>query len=411
MIGTAIFIKEILQKHFSMKRGVAALTLLIIAIAVQTQQAESSAELRLSCRDTGALYISNFDGKQLSVYAKRYGSSAKFPVPGEWSRSEELSYFTSEEAVFVNSNKTAYTIYIGSKSYSVSCPAFVFSCRIINISADACFKRGEQFTGRFYAYNFKLSQTQSLRFEKPFLLTYKAKDATDELVHSPGILSPDFRNISISVSRQPVYNRFSLRWNTTRNITRFSIQYGECATEKYNFYDSVECSDRPLCSSDSQCLSDEGCEDGACSRLKCGSCGYIENHQCKSYECCKNEDCSESDYCAKNYCLGVQCLQDEQVENHGCTKLQCGPDEHAVNGTCIKLECADDEHADKNTCTRLECREDESPKNHLCEPLQCKGNEKAEKGKCTQIECRALEKAKNHQCVSIIADFFASLFH
>ncbi|MBI2575198.1 hypothetical protein HYV82_04920 [Candidatus Woesearchaeota archaeon] len=384
-----------------MKRG-AALALMIATAAVVVMAAMAAAETELAaqpakasasvnCRDTGAVYISGFDDTPQAVYAKRLGSSKKFLVAGEWSKAEEFYHFASEEAIFLNSNKTAYTVYVGSRSYSVTCPAFVFSCRIINVSLDSCYKRGDQFTGALYAYNFKLGVNQSLRFEKPFLLTYKViTDGRKELVHGPEILSPEFRNISVSVVRKIGYNKFLLRWNTTRNITRFSAQYHECATDKYNFYDSAACSDKPACSADSECLEDESCEDGACIKLRCGECAYIENHACKQYECCGNSDCGEDSYCALNRCLKLACLEDEGITDHACQKLQCAPDEKAENGSCVKLQCAEDELAGGNKCSKLKCAENEKPQNH----------------ECMQLKCGFLQKAEKHGCVSIFSGLF-----
>ncbi|MBI2142483.1 hypothetical protein HYU15_03280 [Candidatus Woesearchaeota archaeon] len=382
-----------------MKRG-AALALLaaiaaIMAFAIATSIAlaaqPAKASVRVNCRDTGAVYISSFDDTPQDVYAKRLGSSKKFLVPGEWSKAEEFYYFASEEAIFLNSNKTAYTVYVGSRSYSVTCPAFVFSCRIINVSLDSCYKRGSQFTGTLYAYNFRLGANSSLRFEKPFLLTYKViADGRKELVHGPEILSQEFRNISISVVRKIGYNKFLLRWNTTRNITKFSAQYQECATDKYNFYDSAACSDKPSCSSDIECLGDESCEDGACTKLRCGECAYIENHDCKQYECCGNSDCEDGGYCALNRCLKLACFEDEQMSNHACEKLQCAPDEKAENGSCVKLQCAEDEIAGNNRCSKLQCKESEKPQNH----------------ECVQLKCGFLQKAEKHSCVSIFSGLF-----
>ncbi|GEM_PF-3346219 len=386
-----------------MKRGVAlALILTTAAIMSAIIAAESAlasqpatASISVNCRDTGALYISSFDDAPQDVYAKRLGSSKKFLVPGEWSKSEEFYYFASEEASFLNSNKTAYTVYIGSGSYSVTCPAFVFSCRIINVSLDTCYKRGSQFTGTLYAYNFRLGANSSLRFEKPFLLTYKViTDDRKELVHGPEILSPEFRNISISVVRKTGYNKFLLRWNTTRSIDKFSAQYQECATAKYNFYDSEACGDKPACSADSECLEDESCEDSACIKLMCGECAYIEKHTCKQYECCGSGDCGDDSYCTLNRCLKLACLEDEEITDHACQKLQCAPDEKAENGSCSKLQCAEDEFAGSNKCSKLQCAENEKPQNHECMPLKCGFLQKAEKHSCVSIFSGLFRKGK-----------------
>lgn len=379
-----------------MKRGAALALIIILASAVAAAESSLAAQpakasVRVNCRDTGAVYISNFDDTPQDVYAKRLGSSKKFPVPGEWSKAEEFYYFASEEAVFLNSNKTTYTIYVGTRSYTTSCPPFVFSCRIINASLDSCYKRGNLFTGTLYAYNFKLGANSSLRFEKPFLLTYKViADDKKELVHGPEMLSPEFRNISISVVRKTGYNKFLLRWNTTRNITKFSAQYQECATAKYNFYDSAACSDKPACSADSECLADESCEDGACIKLRCGECSYIENHACKQHECCGNDDCEEDNYCALNRCLKLTCLEDEEIIGHECKKMQCAADEKVENGTCVKLSCEEDAYAANNRCNKLQCADNEKPQSHECMPLKC----------------GFLQKASSHKCVSVFRGLF-----
>jgi len=112
------------------------------------------------------------------------------------------------------------------------------------------------------------------------------------------------------------------------------------------------------CKYDSECASNEACIKSECTKLNCDACQYLEDHQCKSYECCADRDCSSSENC----------------EEHTCFDLKCEYNEHPENHICI-WNCVDNSVCDWNK----EC------KDHSCNELSCDG---------------FFKKASNHQCVN-----------
>lgn len=374
-----------------MKKEAAALILVLLMefLAFGSSDAFSQTEkkfVEVSCYDTGEFIIKNIPDKgDVSAKAGR----SWIPVFGEWKESEELWRFNSEEAVFMNLQKTAQQVKVGKSAYSVTCPAFVFSCRLINISINACYRRNETFYGRFTAYSIRYDKKNEFRFEKPYLLTYKVKtEEGRELTHSPVILSPEFKNVSISRTRRVGSNHFTLRWNTTSDIKKFSIQYQECKNRKYNFYDAFQCTELPTCSTDKGCSENEACEDNLCVPISCGACQHAEEHKCRDYECCSSTDCSEEAYCTSNECFPLICEYNEATVDHACEKLECGEDEYAYNNSCMKLNCEENKIAGNHVCT------------------ECGGDEKAANNACEKLSCGLLKKARNHKCVSVLKLLF-----
>ncbi len=369
-----------------MKREAAAIILVFLTAFLAFGPADTFSQtekkfVELSCYDTGEFHARNVADKD-RVFVK--SGKSWVPAGGEWRETEEAWQFNSEEAVFMNLKKTAQQVKIGKSSYSVNCPAFTFSCRLINVSINACYKRNDKFYGRFTAYSLRYDKKNEFRFEQPYLLTYKVKTGDrKELTHSPQILSSEFRNISITRARRVGSNRFTLKWNTTHEIDRFMIQYQECGNSKYNFYDSFQCTELPTCATDKVCGESEACEDGLCVPISCGPCQHIENHQCRDYECCSDTECGEESYCTGNECLPLICEYNEAPAEHACEKLECGEDEYAFNSTCMKLNC------EENMVAR----------NHACK--ECGGDEKAANNACEKLSCGFLKKARNHECVSI----------
>ena len=52
----------------------------------------------------------------------------------------------------------------------------------------------------------------------------------------------------------------------------------------------------PVCKDDSECSSDQRCENSRCARVEC-ECGYAQEHQCQKYECCEKSDCGSEKTC------------------------------------------------------------------------------------------------------------------
>ncbi len=48
------------------------------------------------------------------------------------------------------------------------------------------------------------------------------------------------------------------------------------------------------CINNTDCEQNEVCKNNTCEEIRCISCEYTENHQCKSYECCSDLDCDDN---------------------------------------------------------------------------------------------------------------------
>jgi hypothetical protein len=352
--------------------------------------------VKLDCYDDGSLVIRELLEKGTVEARLRYSRKPYFDVPGVWNQDDKYYYFYSDEAVFITDKPTKYTIKMGKRRYSVECPMFKFSCRMINISMEYCYTRDGLFVGRFMAYNFKLNKTTEYRFGNPFLLKYDVK--TTELKtfsHGPEVLSKGFEDINMSYKRLQKGNKYTLRWKTPYNITRFSVSYDKCRQKRYNFYKSLECEENvAFCKIDKDCYSNEYCEDGVCTAVECERCKYPINHSCVSYECCGDSDCKENKKC----------------EEHRCVEFSCKEGEYVFNHTCLKLDCKEDEYISNNSCKKLFCDEDEYVENHQCRKLECRDNEYAQNHTCNKLQCKFFQKSYNHRCVNYFLYLWKSMF-
>lgn len=368
--------------------------LVIMAVSASAElQPKPAAEAR--CEDTGSFSVSSLEDRGKSVSIKKSGGSAS-AVSGSWREmSNGLYKFTSDDMAVVDVRGGPYTITVDKKSYSVKCPAFKFSCKLINITINSCYRRNDTFTAKYTAYSYRYDKKNEFRFEKPFMLRYDAVAGVGgrkkELTHAPDAVSPDFEAINITRIKRVGSNTYTLKWQTLLDISRFKIRYDDCDTAKYKFYDSFECTDRPSCGSDSQCLKSERCDGGFCIPVSCGSCQYQANHTCVDYGCCTDLDCDSGFVCG---------------DSRNCQPLSCEYNEYASEHSCAPLECAEDEYFFNHTCSRLNCAEDESAVNHACKKLECAGSEIAREGSCQKLKCGFLRKASSHKCVSVFSLWF-----
>ena len=373
----------------------ALLMLLAGAFVANAQQVKPSAETR--CYDNGEFSISNLDKRGISVSIKKSGGSSSQP-DGSWREmSNGLYKFTSDDMAVVDVKGGYYTIIVDKKSYGVTCPPFEFSCKLINITINSCYRRNSTFFGKYTAYSFRYDKKNEFRFEKPFMLTYEAVanvgGKKKEMTHSPNIKSPDFETINITRIKRVGSNTYTLKWQTPLNVSKFMIRYDDCETAMYKFYDSFECTDRPSCSKDSQCLQTERCDGGICIPISCASCQYQSNHTCIDYDCCTDLDCDSGFVCGTSRnCQPLSCEFDEYVVGHGCEKLECAEDDYLFNHTCSKLNCQKGQVAVNQICKDIACNDDES--------LDLETNS------CKKLGCGFLKKAKSHKCVSVFSLWF-----
>lgn len=346
------------------------------------------------CFDTGAFSLSNIEDRGRSVTIKKSGGSAA-AVSGTWREmSNGLFRFASDDMAVTDVKGGYYTVAVDGLSYGVTCPPFKFSCKLINITINSCYRRNDTFFGKYTAYSLRYDKKNEFRFEKPFMLTYAAiadvAGKRKEMVHSPVAVSPEFEAINLSRVRRVGSNTYTLRWNTPLNVSKFIVRYDDCETAKYKFYDSFECSQRPSCSQDSECLLNERCEDGFCIPISCAACQFVSNHTCVDYDCCGDADCD----------LGFACM------DQSCQQVACGFSEYVSGHGCESLECAEDEYVSNHTCSKLNCKEDEVAVNHICKPVECADNEAIANRSCQKLKCGFLKSANNHACVSVFSLLF-----
>lgn len=380
--------------------ALAGALLIVIAVNASAQfQPKPVAEAH--CQDTGAFSISNLEDRGKSVSIRKSGSSAS-AVSGSWREmSNGLFKFTSDDMAVVDVQGGRYTITVDKGSYGVTCPAFKFSCKLINLTINSCYRRNDTFFGKYTAYSYRYDKKNEFRFEKPFMLRYDAvafaSGKRKELTHSPGILSPEFEAINISRIRRTGSNTYTLKWQTPLNVSRFMVRYDGCETAKYKFYDSFECSSRPSCSRDAECLGNERCDDGFCIPISCGSCQYVSNHTCAEYDCCTDLDCDSGFVCGDSRnCQPLSCEFNEYVAGHGCEALECAGDEYVFN----------------NSCSKLNCHENQTVVNHVCQDISCGDDEliDIQSKSCKKLKCGFLRKATDHKCVSVFSSIFSSIF-
>ncbi len=384
-----------------MKKG---FIIFLFAFVLAVSMVSAKPVLKVSCSDAGSIRITGWSGNEEQITARIGRDVVK--VPGSWYRGEdEERRFISEEAIFLAINKTSYKIYIGDTSRTIQCPGFKFSCRIINITPVACYNRNGTFIAKYSAHNFRIGKNSSLRFEKPFLLTYLAFEGKKEYERGPVVSSKDFDSIAFGLVRHRELSKYRLMWNTTHNITKMAIQFNDCSNEKYNFYKKIDCSANVYCDSSRECLEGEECVENSCERLACSQCEYVKGHECARHECCSNDDCIESAYCENNACRQLSCGADEEAVNHECLMAKCDEDEKLVNKSCIKLNCAQDEEPVEGKCLNLVCNDDEYPENHDCRKLSCSQNEAPIAHKCGKIRCGFLKRPKGGKCASIFPFF------
>jgi len=56
------------------------------------------------------------------------------------------------------------------------------------------------------------------------------------------------------------------------------------------------------CTKDRDCASNENCIDYQCNKFRCDYCQYIQNHECRRYQCCADTDCPSEMACTAHAC-------------------------------------------------------------------------------------------------------------
>ncbi len=216
-------------------------------------------------------------------------------------------------------------------------------------------------------------------------------------------------NITGVIPRQNYYRKF-LYYPCITNAVLDTY-----ALSKYEEYETTHCYkenhsvDVVECLSDDHCKLDSVCNYQQCTKLRCGECQYIVDHQCVDYECCKSSDCNFDEECVNNSCYKLDCDYDEHIVNNSCVELNCSTQEIAIDHVCEKLVCAFDEERINNSCVRLDCADNQYINNHRCLELNCSPVETAFNHTCIKLECDYDEKPIDHKCVKLNCQFYESI--
>lgn len=83
------------------------------------------------------------------------------------------------------------------------------------------------------------------------------------------------------------------------------------------------------CVNDNDCKEDETCENYICQRIVCGYCEYIENRQCRDYECCSDFNCDDNNPETLDKCI------DPRTKNSRCEhEIVKKCDDDTIYGQC-----------------------------------------------------------------------------
>lgn len=354
------------------KRGVLLIAVLIALLSFPSIEAATA-----TCADDGSFFIEK-SSKKVPVYAQT-NAGELVEVAGEWilvgdSKIKVLRKFNfqSDEGIFISKEPAKQKIKVGKKTYTLSCPAFKFSCRIFNLSIDYCYTINETFHAKYSVYNFDIDEKDTLRFEKPFVFRYDLLlPDRKSLTHAPTILSQEFAELNITMRKLADLNKFILESKIGRaEVQSLEIRYEECHQRKFNLFEKKQCTEQSACTIAKDCGDDEQCTEGFCQKIVCGDCQYSANNTCHDYECCDSSACVEDASCQENGCVKLECAGTQKIQEHAC----------------VALICAEDEYLDERGCRKLLCAEEEVPQDHACVPLQC----------------GFFQKIKDHQCVGWI---------
>lgn len=97
-------------------------------------------------------------------------------------------------------------------------------------------------------------------------------------------------NKEVEIKATPEKGWLFLKWSGacegTETVCKVTMERSKSVTGEF----------APGCTEDSECSSDQKCENSRCTPLEC-ECGYAQNHECRKYECCSKADCGEEKAC------------------------------------------------------------------------------------------------------------------
>jgi len=242
------------------------------------------------CDDSGSVTIhsdQNIDGK---VYATK-DRKTWFEVSGEWNN--DLTIFKSEDMILNDNFNYRLKIDYPGFNYMVDtyCPGYKFSCKVLNISINSCYKRAGVFSADFNSVNHNGIYDLKYLFET---------DKGRLFVYSPSIHSKETENITIDYLGD---NRYLLNLKTNFEIKKFSITHDECGGKNDRYYRYVEMyCNKTSCIANRDCKISEYCDnrDFLCKALECNICEKISEHECIP-------KCDDSKPCTEDKCFESKC--------------------------------------------------------------------------------------------------------
>jgi len=283
------------------------IVIILMICLILTLSVSTSSALVAKCDDSGAVIIysdQNIDGK---VYATK-DRQTWFEVPGEWNN--DLTIFKSEDMILNdNFNYRLKIDYPGFKDVvDTYCPGYKFSCKLLNISINSCYKRAGVFSADFSVVN----------HNGIYDLKYLFETDKDRLaIHSPLVYSKETENMTIGYLGD---NRYLLNLKTNFEIKKFSITHDKCSGKNDRYYRYVEMyCNKTSCIANRDCKISEYCDnrDFLCKPLECNICEKISEHECIP-------KCDDSKPCTDDECFEGKC---KFIERDGCE----------LNDSCIPL--------------------------------------------------------------------------
>lgn len=339
-------------------------TLLILTFASGTVSAENpfpasnlfynsrgALNLEKVCQriSSGNLSISN-----VKVYTKNNASGDFFEVPGHWLSSKigncdglsGYGTFQSDEGVFIDPG--IYTIYVN-HTYSgnsrtsivgeIKYPGVEFTCSLVKISIDKCYKKD--------AFLYVLFNAEGIEGQSSNPNAIKV-DLYEDIFYSIG--TEEGKGLGDwSLSGNTTFKKINANqylFQSTVNIDAVIKDFSMNLDSKFGCsdysqtYDEIECTGPPLCERNEDCFKDEYCssETGYCEKLVCSANESIRNHTCAS--CLYDSQCNDNNMCTEDECLNYKCVHYEITceSEDVCLVGRCIPSEgckYAVNETCV----------------------------------------------------------------------------
>ena len=192
------------------------LCFLLFSIILLTQTVSA---IKIKCNTDGSINIRDSTKKSDLLAQVKESSDPYFPVDGKGIGYEKpigpvmvkRYKFESKEGIFVQGTTTKYYLKLGKRRYTITCPAFVFACNILNTTIESCYMRNNTFYAKFFIENIPLIDKKVLRFGSPYGLEYRVDlENGTSYSKSPIKHRKEFKEIVMSQKKLKRGNKYSL---------------------------------------------------------------------------------------------------------------------------------------------------------------------------------------------------------